>query len=403
MSSALSGSEEGAVWRGIIGHARAVAALRGLLAAGRAPHALLFEGPEQVGKTTVARAFVAALLCERGEGDGCGECRSCKAVAGNRHPDVIEVIPRLKKSGDPGGGLIRLWQITDRRYGKHKDDDAGPQRALRDEAKQSPFWGRRKCFIIEPAHAMEIVTANALLKTLEEPPPASLLILVTPRPEDLPVTILSRCRRVVFEAVPFDALRDGLAARGIEAALADELAREANGRPGAALQLAENPDLQAAREAVRAVAAQLHSADPKAALLLADELRTATLRLAAAVKGDEPEPLPGKRRDEESDTRALRRAFPTTALLLAEWLRMAGVAAEGRDRAAGPDAAVLRAQGRRAGRGGLARAAKAVQRSIGFVESNVAPELVFEALVINLLGAMQGGGPRATRTAVRSS
>jgi len=398
MSNAPNGSEApGAVWRGVIGQSRAVAALQSLLRRGRVPHALLFEGPAQVGKTTVARAFIAALLCERGEGVGCGECRSCRAVAGGRHPDVTEVIPRLdKQECTPGGQTIGIWQITFRHDAKCK------LRPMRDEALQKPFWGRRKCFIVEPAHLLSHDAANALLKTLEEPPPASLLILVTPKPDELPVTILSRCRRVVFEEVPDATLRAGLVARGIEITLADEFTREAGGRPGVALQLAESDDLQAARAAVRGVAAQLHIAEPTAALRLADELRSATLRLAAALGGEEPEPQPGRRRSEESETAALRRAFPTTALLLAEWLRGAALAAESPPRS-GEDAAP-RTQGRRAGRAGLARAAGALEKTVGFIESNVAPELALEALVIQLLAAVRRGDrPRATQRAARSS
>ncbi|MBU0498583.1 MAG: DNA polymerase III subunit delta' [Gammaproteobacteria bacterium] len=145
---------------------------------GRIPHALLIQGPEGVGKRVFADAFAQGLLCinPRGEGASCGECRTCRLLRAGTHPDLTWVEPEAE------GKAIRIDQIRE---------------FTQREALTSQFGGH-KIWIITPADAMNGAAANALLKTLEEPAPATLILLLTSRSGALPATIRSRCQSLSF-------------------------------------------------------------------------------------------------------------------------------------------------------------------------------------------------------------
>jgi len=222
----------------IFGHQRPIELLLRLLADDRLPQALLFQGPEAVGKASVAERFAACLLCPREDPASCGDCDSCRLVQSRGHPDLarIELLPRPKTSAAereaPGDGDLRKFIVVEQ------------IREFTGVAALAPRVGRRRVFIIDPADRMNTAAQNALLKTLEEPPGESVLILVAATPFVLLPTIRSRCFAVRFAALPTRELAAWLERRGLEPAEALARASLAEGRPGHALEL----DLDGLRE-----------------------------------------------------------------------------------------------------------------------------------------------------------
>ncbi len=167
----------------IFGQDRAVSCLRRAWVGGRLPQAYCFTGPVGVGKRMAALALAQAVNCLTPTGvpaapdkaDACGRCVSCRKIAAGSHPDVTEVRPE-------GKAVITIDQI----------------REVVARASLRAYEGRTKVWILDPADAMQEPAANAILKTLEEPPGESLLILVTATPSALLATIRSRCLEVRF-------------------------------------------------------------------------------------------------------------------------------------------------------------------------------------------------------------
>ncbi len=155
----------------IIGHEKPKNLLRGILANRNIPHSFLFCGQDGIGKRRAAQEFVKYLFCETSS--ACGLCRSCIKLERNSHPDLIVVQTE---------GSIGIDQ----------------SRMLRKEVSEHPFEAERRVIIIDNADSMTHEAANALLKTLEEPPPFNHFILVTSSEKNLPLTIRSRCMRVFF-------------------------------------------------------------------------------------------------------------------------------------------------------------------------------------------------------------
>jgi DNA polymerase-3 subunit delta' len=163
------------------GNRRLVGLLARSVHRGMLPPSLIFSGPAGAGKREAAIATAQAINClaPRGEGetyDACGTCAACTRIARGAHPDVVIVEP-----GDSGS--IKIEQIRD----------------VIDRAGYRPFEGRRRVVIINEADAMAASPQNALLKVLEEPPPSSVFILVTARPDLLLPTVQSRCQRMRFQ------------------------------------------------------------------------------------------------------------------------------------------------------------------------------------------------------------
>ncbi len=207
----------------VVGHEWATELLAQAVRSGRVSHAYLFLGPDQVGKTTVAMAFARALVCERGDGGPCSEadsCRSCRRTAEGRYPDV-QVIAAEKN-------WIQIEQV----------------RNLQADAAIAPLEGKRKVFIIREIERATLPAANALLKTLEEPPSQVVLLLTSNRRDLVLPTVLSRCQIVALRTLPIAEVQDALQVRwGVEDDQAALLARLSGGRLGWAVTAATDPDV----------------------------------------------------------------------------------------------------------------------------------------------------------------
>ena len=202
------------------------------IAHGRIGHAYLFTGPNQIGKTTLARAFAQALNCEAATVDQrpCGQCRACQLIAADRHPDVRLVTGEVSARGKL---TLKIEQI----------------RSLQHDLNLAPYEGRWKVAILKQFDAANPSAANAFLKTLEEPPRQVILLLTASESEALLPTISSRCRtmglRPLATPVMMRALQDRWQAAPEQARL---LAALADGRLGWAVHALQNPDLLKARQ-----------------------------------------------------------------------------------------------------------------------------------------------------------
>jgi DNA polymerase-3 subunit gamma/tau len=160
------------------GQEHVLRALRGALDSGKVHHAFLFTGTRGVGKTTVARILAKSLNCERGvSATPCGECAACREIDEGRFVDLIEVDAASRT----------------------KVDDT---RELLDNVQYAPTRGRYKVYLIDEVHMLSGHSFNALLKTLEEPPPHVKFLLATTDPQKLPVTVLSRCLQFSLKRLP---------------------------------------------------------------------------------------------------------------------------------------------------------------------------------------------------------
>jgi DNA polymerase-3 subunit delta' len=231
----------------IIGQERAVDALRAAIRRGALHHAYLFAGPDGVGKGMTARLLAQAANCERDDGDACGACPPCRKIARGVHPDVL-VVERerdMARAGrwEPKGGrtpsrdivVDQVRELVDRRLSLRR------------------FEGRRRFVLLDPADAMNPQAQNALLKTLEEPPPDTTLVLVSSSADGLLPTVRSRCLRLPFAPLPEALLEERLSAAGRSPALARLATTLAAGSLGRALTL-DDETLEARRLAVEEAA-----------------------------------------------------------------------------------------------------------------------------------------------------
>ncbi|RMF98503.1 MAG: DNA polymerase III subunit gamma/tau [Candidatus Schekmanbacteria bacterium] len=162
----------------VIGQRHVTTTLQNAVKTGRIAHAFLLTGTRGVGKTTTARILAKALNCENGPApEPCDECANCRAISEGSSLDVIEI---------DGASNRRIGEV----------------RELREKAKFAPIQSRYKIYIIDEVHMLTTEAFNALLKTLEEPPPHVKFILATTDPNKLPPTILSRCQRYDFKTLP---------------------------------------------------------------------------------------------------------------------------------------------------------------------------------------------------------
>ena len=225
----------------IIGQDRAKTALSQALSEGRTSHAYLFAGPPHVGKATAALEFAQALNCH-GEDPPCHRCRQCHLIEEGKHPDVE---------------VIGIGGLCEEAGSEHKDHSADGSkeiricqvRRLKRISSRAPFEGRFRVAIIDPADALNAESSNALLKTLEEPAPSLVLVLVTSCEEALLPTVRSRCRLVPFSTMPVAAVANALTETWeVPAEDAALLARLSGGRLGWAVTAWEDETVLPARE-----------------------------------------------------------------------------------------------------------------------------------------------------------
>ena len=222
----------------IIGQAPAVGRLQRAMAGGRVPHALLFAGPDGVGRRTTAVALGRTLLCEAPETSGpaeapfrqaCGQCSSCRMMDADSHPDFHMVYKELARYHDEQKVRERVMQ--DLGIPVIRSFLIGP-------ARRSPSQGRGKVFVVLEAELMNITAQNALLKTLEEPPDGVTIILICRLPEQLLPTTRSRCAMVRFGPLPASFVRDKLIESGVAPDEAKFWSAYTAGAVGRALHLA---------------------------------------------------------------------------------------------------------------------------------------------------------------------
>ena len=170
----------------IVGQPTAVKILKASLPPASPAHAYLFAGPEGVGKRTTAMSFARALMCEAGQGDACGVCRPCKKIAAGTHPDLTLLTPEAReKKVKVEIDIARIREVI-RKIG------------------YKPYEAHRKILIMDGADMMNMAAANAFLKTLEEPPGDTVIILTAVNTGKLPLTVMSRCQVVRFYPAPFE-------------------------------------------------------------------------------------------------------------------------------------------------------------------------------------------------------
>lgn len=217
----------------IQGHTKEIRALTNAIKNGRVAHAYLFSGPEGVGKSLIARAYASALNCPDFNGtDSCGTCPDCTAVQSGSHQNLIVIGPTDKNGERDPNGLIRIAEI----------------RRLQDALRFKVDAGK-KVAIVDSADRLMPSAANAFLKTLEEPPADSVIILVSSKAPDLLPTIQSRCQRVNFRPLSVDAIA-GLLERdeGVDGEDAAFAARLSSGSVSAAAAFAKSGAYETRRE-----------------------------------------------------------------------------------------------------------------------------------------------------------
>ncbi len=280
------------------------ASLRRRLAADALPHAILMAGARGLGKRALADRITAAVLCQAPvDGMACAQCRACSLHAAGTHPDLHRVALELNTQG-------RL----------RREILVGQVRELSRQLAMTSQLGGRQLAVIDPADAMNREAANALLKTLEEPTPATVLLLVADHPWRLPATIRSRCQTFTVPQPPHAQALAWLQQVGVTAA--DEALAAAGGNPGLARSL-EADGLLPLRDEVATDLAELARGQADVGSVSArwdDEHAVQRLRFAARIVADELRQRAG------AGQRAV--APSRDAMSLLDWYRAAVRAAE---------------------------------------------------------------------------
>ena len=379
------------VWAQVVGQPGVVAELRAAVADPAAmTHAWLFTGPPGSGRSVAARAFAAALQCPQG---GDGTCHACRTVLAGTHADVQTVVPE--------GLSIGVAEV----------------RELVRIAGRAPSQGRWQVVVVEDADRMTEQAANTVLKMLEEPPARTVFLLCAPslHPDDVPVTIRSRCRVVGLRTPNAEAVADVLVRRdGVDPALAAWAAGAAGGHVGRARRLARDESARLARKAVLDVPLSLVSL--AACLDAAEDLVAAAQEesdaAVASLDGAETEAVkaslgvgargPGvaaasrgagvlkdlEKRQKSRATRLSRDSLDRALVDLAALYRDALVLESGAGEApflAHPDRRADAAElGRRIGPDGALQRIDAVLACRTALEQNVKPRIAVEALTVRL-------------------
>lgn len=219
MSAPLPWQDE--TWHALIARARQ----------GKLPHALLLCGMQGIGKTLFAQRLAESLLCQHPQDNGtpCSRCQACGLLAAGTHPDLVVATPEEE------GKVIPIDRVR----------EIGAFLALKSQ------YGGLQVVVLHPAEAMNRFSANSLLKTLEEPTPNTLLLLVSSHPSQLLPTIRSRCQQVAFPIPPAETAQSWLREHGVPAANVPVLLALANGAPLEALRLHQEGGLEARQTLAR--------------------------------------------------------------------------------------------------------------------------------------------------------
>jgi DNA polymerase III subunit delta' len=353
-------------------------------------HAWIFTGPPGSGRSVAARAFAAALQCETGT--GCGSCHGCHTALTGTHADVRFLVPEGLSIG------------------------VGEMRALVLRAASAPAGGRWQVLVVEDADRLTEQAGNALLKAVEEPPPRTVFLLCTPstHPDDISVTIRSRCRVVPLRQPSAAAVASVLRARDAVAQdVAEWAAAAAQGHIGRARRLARDPDARARRDAVLAVPRRLtgvgacfdaanaliEAAEAEAAATMAevDAAERAALETAlgaggtgrgaaGAIRGAAGQLKELERRQKSRLTRAQRDALDRALVDLAGFYRDVLVLQVGSGVPAvhGDTAQTAAAAAQRWTPEGTLRRLEAVLACRDAIDANVKPRIAVEAMMLTL-------------------
>ncbi|HEX8886263.1 MAG TPA: DNA polymerase III subunit delta' [Noviherbaspirillum sp.] len=236
----------------------------------RFPHAVLLHGPQGIGKTLFAEQLAQALLCEAPLADGhaCGQCLACGWFAQYAHPDYRRVRPEnLEDAGAADESAAETVKAAKAEKSASKEIRIEQIRALANFINVSTHRSGRRVVLLYPAEALNAIAANALLKTLEEPPPATVFLMVTHNIDLLLPTIVSRCRKVPLSMPGAAQALAWLQEQGV--AEADSWLAEQGGAPLSALTQSQT----GSREAVETLLAHLAKPAAEAALKTADQLQ----------------------------------------------------------------------------------------------------------------------------------
>ncbi|MFH1984941.1 MAG: DNA polymerase III subunit delta' [Pseudomonadota bacterium] len=246
----------------IAGQEKTISTLSAFLTSGNIPHAIIFSGISGSGKQETATVFAMALNCRNRPAAAaapCEACRTCRNIRGDRHPDVLHL--------RPPGKMIKVDQI----------------RQLRDTIAMKPFEAETRLVIIHDAHTMNVSAANALLKSLEEPPPKTVFLLLTDQPGRFLPTVISRCQLLRFTPIAVEAIQARLTADGgLAPADAALIARLAGGSMSAAEKMSE-PAWRRHRQFILEIMGGIDTLSPGVLLALAGRLSDAALPAAEAL------------------------------------------------------------------------------------------------------------------------
>ena len=210
----------------ITGHTNAVDQLSRAVDSGRINHAYLITGPDGIGRRTLARTFAQALVCQSTPGSRpCGTCSACRRVHDGTFPDVTTV------------SLETQLASSERRDSRNTVISIETIREMRSSITLRPMESDWRVAILEDVDRVSRDAYDALLKTLEEPPPFVVLVLIATEFAALPETIRSRCRQIALEPVPRELVANALAERGVGAEQAELIARLTRGRIARAFEL----------------------------------------------------------------------------------------------------------------------------------------------------------------------